>query len=552
MTIHRGIIGRCIRPIEFMPKSRDSLSRFEPFRGACSAALVAGVLFTSACALVEKQQPAPDPIDQRNPVDLPDPFTVVEEATRHLAETDPDTSSARPPHLWARVIDRFGFTECPADSRAEQWARWYGERGDYMDRVLTRARPWIYDIAGELERRDLPGELALLPIVESAYDPFAYSHGRAAGTWQFVSATARERGIEINDFYDGRRDVWAATRAALNYLDYLNGKFGDWNLALAAYNGGQGRVQRAINRNQRAGRPTDWQSLRLPRETLGYVPKLNGLGCLFAEPERFGFDIPVWDNRPQVVRVELDGPIDIVALSAAADIDIAELVAINPGLNGHLTPPGGPHHLMVPAGRADTVREALQTLDAADMIVWQEVRVRRGDTLSHLARRHGTTIRQLREANNLNGDFLRTGQTLRLAADGRTPENSPYAERYSQLEQLQRRLLPTQRFQHQVRPGENLWLIARRYGVSVGDLQRWNGLGSNSLIRPGDRILVNMTQTGGSAAAREYTVRSGDSLWTISRRYDVSVNELMRWNGLNEGAVLQPGQTLTIRGDGNA
>lgn len=510
------------------------------------------ILLGSGCAMVETDEPAPDPVEQRNPADLPDPFAVVEEATRQLGE-EPDfqPQPPRPPHLWARVTERFEFTRCPADSRAEQWARWYGEREEYMQRVLDRARPWLYDIAGELERRKLPGELALLPIVESAYDPFAYSHGRAAGTWQFVSATARERGIEINDFYDGRRDVWAATRAALNYLEYLNNKFGDWNLALAAYNGGQGRVQRAIARNRRAGRATDWHALPLPRETLGYVPKLNGLGCLFADPARYGFDLPVWDNRPQIARIELDGPVDIVALSARADIDIAELVAINPGLNGHLTPPGGPHHLMVPAARADRVRELLGELNAEDMIVWREVRVRRGDTLSHLARRHNTTVRELREANNLGSDFLSVGQKLRLADNGRTPENSPYAERYAQLERLQQRLLPTKRFQHQVRPGESLWIIARRYGVTVDELQRWNGLGGNSLIRPGDRILVNMSQPG-TSQTREYTVRRGDSLWTIARRHDVSVRELMRWNGLNEGAILRPGQTLTIRGGGNA
>lgn len=502
--------------------------------------------------MVETDDPPPEPAEQRNPADLPDPFAVVEEATRQLGgEADIQPQPPRPPHLWARVIERFEFAQCPADSRAEQWARWYGERDEYMQRVLDRARPWLYDIAGELERRGLPGELALLPVVESAYDPFAYSHGRAAGTWQFVSATARERGIEINDFYDGRRDVWAATRAALDYLEYLNSKFGDWNLALAAYNGGQGRVQRAIARNQRAGRATDWHALPLPRETLGYVPKLNGLGCLFADPARYGFELPVWDNRPQIARIELDGPVDIVALSARADIDIAELVAINPGLNGHLTPPGGPHHLMVPAARADQVRGLLDELDADDMIVWREVRVRRGDTLSHLARRHNTTVRELREANNLRSDFLRAGQKLRLADNGRTPENSPYAERYAQLEGLQQRLLPTKRFQHQVRPGESLWIIARRYGVTVDELQRWNGLAGNSLIRPGDRILVNMSQPG-SSQAREYTVRRGDSLWTIARRHDVSVRELMRWNGLAEGAILRPGQTLTIRGGGSA
>lgn len=534
------------------PKTDTTYSTLPALRrmSRLSAAIV--ILLGSGCAMIETEDASPDPIPQKNPVDLPDPFSVVEEATRHLGDDlEPEPRPARPPHLWARVVERFEFAECPADSRAEQWARWYGERDEYMERVLDRARPWLYDIAGELERRQLPGELALLPIVESAYDPFAYSHGRAAGTWQFVSATARERGIEINDFYDGRRDVWAATRAALNYLEYLHGRFGDWNLALAAYNGGQGRVARAIERNRRAGRDTEWNELRLPRETLGYVPKLNGLGCLFAEPARYGFQVPVWDNRPQVARIELDGPVDIVAVSAAADIDIAELVAINPGLNGHLTPPGGPHHLMVPAARADRVREVLDDLGAEDMIVWREIRVRRGDTLSHLARRHGTTVRELREANNLRNDFLRVGQKLRLADNGRTPQNSPHAERYAQLERLQQRLLPTKRFQHQVRPGENLWVIARRYGVSVDELQRWNGLGGDSLIRPGDRILVNMTQPG-SSQNREYTVRRGDSLWTIARRHDVSVRELMRWNGLNEGAILRPGQTLTIRGDGNA
>src|SRR5699024_11158214 len=144
------------------------------------------ILLASGCAMVETEDTAAEPVDQRNPADVPDPFAVVEEATRQLGdEPDLQPQPARPPHLWARVIDRFEFAQCPTDSRAQQWARWYGERDEYMQRVLDRARPWLYDIAGELERRGLPGELALLPIVESAYDPFAYSHGRAAGTWQF-------------------------------------------------------------------------------------------------------------------------------------------------------------------------------------------------------------------------------------------------------------------------------------------------------------------------------------------------------------------------------
>lgn len=511
-----------------------------------AAALLGG------CAMLQPGADESQPTTATTPsLERPDPFRVVEEATRLVAEIPEPVEPVEeePLHLWARLIDRFEFAECPADSRAEQWANWYAGHDEYMERVLNRARPWLHDIAGELERRRMPGELALLPIVESAYDPFAYSHGRAAGTWQFVSSTARERGIEINDFYDGRRDVWASTRAALDYLEYLHGRFGDWNLALAAYNGGQGRVQRAIARN---GNPAStWQQLRLPRETLGYVPKLNGLGCLFADPARYGFEVPVWDNQPRVARVELEGAVDIVVLSAAAELDIAELVALNPGLNGHVTPPGGPHHLLVPHGKTERVRQALTELDAEEMIIWNEVTVRPGDTLSHLARRHNTSIRELREANGLNSDFLRSGQKLRVASSGATPENSPHAERYAELSRLQQRLLPHQRFQHQVRPGENLWLIARRYGVSTSDLQAWNNLGSNSLIRPGDQLIVNMTRQGGGVRTR-YTVQRGDSLWLIARRHQVSVQDLIRWNSLNEESVLRPGQTLTIHTDANA
>ena len=516
-----------------------------------AAALTAGVLLLilSGCSLTEqKPDSSPAAHDPALPAaDRPDPFAMVEDSIRHLdAGAGAEKAATRPPHLWARIVERFEFAECEAGSRADQWARWYGERDEYMQRVLGRARPWLYDIAGQLETRQLPGELALLPIVESAYDSFAYSRGQAAGPWQFVSATARDRGLIINDYYDGRRDPWASTRAALDYLEYLENRFGDWNLALAAYNGGQGRVGRAIEKNRKNGLSTDWNQLPLPRETLAYVPKLHGLGCLFSRPEQYGFKVPVWDNRPRVERVELEHPVDIVAFSAATGISIADLVAANPGLSGHMTSPEGPHHLVVPFLKADRARAALKALDPVDMQQWQQISVSPGDTLSHLAARHGTTVDKLRAANNLNNDFLRAGQTLRLATVASAPQNPEYAQRYAELETLHQRLLPTERYQHQVQPGESLWQIARNYSVTVDDLKRWNGI-SGAMIRPGDRIVINMTHPA-AIKTRRYTVKNGDSLWVIARRHNVSVKELMRWNGLANGAVLQPGQTLTIRG----
>jgi membrane-bound lytic murein transglycosylase D len=519
-----------------------------------------GVLALAACATLSDpaHEPAPESEHELAPyflrAELDDPFQTIDEAIRRVGDqrrlkavADEEVSD-----LWSRVTARFEFAECPSGSQAEYWAKWFGARHEYMERVLNRAHPWLHDIAEELEARDMPGELALLPIVESAYDPFAYSHGRASGAWQFLSATAREYGIEINDLYDGRRDVWAATRAALDYLGYLNNRFdGDWNLALAAYNGGQGRVHRAILRNQARGRSTQWSDLPLPRETLAYVPKLNGLGCLFNTPEQYGWALPEWPDQPGIARVELNGPTDIVLLSVLADLDLAELVALNAGLNRHLTSPTGPHHLIVPVDRVGDVEAVLPELNGVDMIVWKEISVRRGDTLSGLAQRHNTSVRALREANNLNGDMLSIGQKLRLPGDGVTPENSPHADRYQELASLQQRLLPTRRFQHEVRPGESLWIIARNYRVSVADLQRWNGLGQNSLIRPGQRLQIHMGGQQVAQATRnqpiEYIVRNGDSLWTIARRHQVSMAALMRWNGLNERSVLRPGQKLTIR-----
>lgn len=488
--------------------------------------------------------------------ELDDPFVAIDQATRRIGRESRRMAAAEPQaelDLLARIVERFEFSECAAGGPALQWAEWFGARPDYMERVLNRAHPWLYDIASELEARGLPGELALLPIVESAYDPFAYSRERASGAWQFLSSTALDRGVPINDWYDGRRDVHVATRAALDYLTYLNELFeGDWNLALAAYNAGQGRVQRAIRSNESRNRGTRWDELTLPRETRAYVPKLNGLGCLFREPDRFGLELPVWANEPLVARIELPGPTDVVALSAKADLEIAELVALNPGLNRHLTPPGGPHHVFVPVEYAAAVGEVLPLLNGADLVTWQEITVRRGDTLSVLAQRNNTSIAALKEANGLNGDHLSIGQVLRLpSANGAVPQDSAWAYRYQEMASLQERLLPGRQFHHRVRPGESLWVIARRYSVSVTDIQRWNNLGQNTTIRPGQRLSIRAETPAQAAPVRtqptRYTVRNGDSLWVIARRLNVSLSDLMSWNNLNENSILRPGQVLTIR-----
>ncbi|HKL52047.1 MAG TPA: LysM peptidoglycan-binding domain-containing protein [Wenzhouxiangellaceae bacterium] len=529
---------------------------------ACAAVIS---LAASGCAVNQKQS---EPVTQvqpraQQPIEPSpsDPFAAVDKAFERLAIDRSAVSSADSDAaalIWPRLVDRFSISACPEGSRAARWANWYADNGDYMQRVLVRARPWMHLIVGEIERRDLPGELALLPVVESAFDPFAYSHGRAAGPWQFLSGTARDFGITINDWYDGRRDFVAATGAALDYLEYLSGLFdGDWALALAAYNAGQGRVGRAIRRNAARGLGTEWHELPLPRETLGYVPKLKGLGCLFRDPVRYAFVLPALIDTPQVATVELDGPVDVVALAMQTGLDLTELITLNAGLNRHMTPPTGPSYLVVPVAEAERVAAALQDLPAPPPLQHRQIAIQRGDSLSVLARRHGTTVDALKQANSLSSNRLIAGQTLNLpgkvveAAPGGDPE---YQRVYREMTALQQQLLPTDRFIHRVRSGESLWVIARRYGIGVVDLQRMNGLGPRTLIQPGQRLVIETDRAVRSPALsnERYVVRQGDSLWLISRRQRVGLNELMRWNDLDPDSVLRPGQELIIRRGGDA
>jgi len=529
---------------------------------ACAAVIS---LAASGCALnpaqTEPAAQAEPPAQQPVEPSPSDPFAAVDRAFERLAmdrsTPSPDDADTTP-LIWPRLVDRFSISSCPDGSRAARWADWYADNPDYMQRVLVRAQPWMHLIVGEIERRGLPGELALLPVVESAFDPFAYSHGRAAGPWQFLSGTARDFGITINDWYDGRRDFVAATGAALDYLEYLSDLFdGDWALALAAYNAGQGRVGRAIRRNAARGLGTEWHELPLPRETLGYVPKLKGLGCLFRDPVRYAFVLPTLVDAPQVTTVELDRPVDVVALAMQTGLDLTELITLNAGLNRHLTPPTGASYLVVPVGEADRVAAALQALPEPPPLEHRQVRIQRGDSLSVLARRHATTVDALKQANGLSGNRLIAGQTLKLpgqVADSAPEGDAEYQRVYREMVALQQQLLPTDRFIHRVRSGESLWVIARRYGISVGDLQRMNGLGPRTLIRPGQRLVIETDRAVRSPAAssQRYVVRQGDSLWLISRRQRVGLNELMRWNDLDSESVLRPGQELIIRRGGDA
>lgn len=511
--------------------------------------IAALLLFLTGCATTGVETAPPveeEPVVAAEPEFIPSSTATIDE---HLYVPE-EPAEIMHENVWERAVHNFGLPECSEHEVALDWAQWYADHPDYMARIYKRAQPWIHFITEELDRRGMPGEIALLPIVESAYDPFAYSSGRALGTWQFIAATGRNYGLKQNWWYDGRRDVWASTIAALDYLEYMADMFeGDWLLALAGYNSGENRVYRQAKKNRKNGKPDDFWNLKLPRETRGYVPKLLGLACLFKYPENYDFAFPDTPNQPVVTAVDIGRQADLVLVSQMAGVPIDVLFTLNPGYSRWATSPDGPWQVVLPLDNAERLEASLATADDTALMKWDQVVVESGDTLSHISQRHNVPVSVLRTANKLDGDFIRVGQKLRLPRDDQMQADPLYAAAAAELQRLQSGLISTERVTHKVRPGESLSVIARRYRVSVNDLQRWNNISDPRKLRAGTTITVYHSPAQPPAPTSgtvQYVVQRGDSLWKIARKYNVKVDDLKNWNDMGSDTVLQPGQSLRI------
>jgi len=512
-------------------------------------------LLLAGCATTGSGTPDPaEPDTDRSVVAAPRSAETIDEHL-YVPKIQPlpgsETSDHVHDNVWERLTHRFVLPECSDHEASLEWAEWYATRPDYMGRIFKRAQPWIHHIADELERRDMPGELALLPIVESAYDPFAYSSGRALGPWQFISATGRRYGLKQNWWYDGRRDVWASTDAALRYLNDLGVLFdGDWLLALAGYNSGENRVLRQMKKNEAAGKPVDFWSLKLPAETRGYVPKLLGLTCLFKYPERFDFAFPGTPDQPVVAAVDIGRQADLVLVSQMADVPIDVLFSLNPGFNRWATAPDGPYRVVLPLDSAAAFEQNLAQLDDSALMRWDQVVVEPGDSLSAISARHNVPVSVLRTSNSIRGDLIHPGQKLRLPRDDQMQADPLYAQAANELQKLQSGLIAADRVTHRVRSGESLSVIARRYNVSVKDLQRWNNISDPRKLRAGRNLTVFYTpaaQQTPAGSTVKYVVQRGDSLWSIARKYNVRVNDLQNWNELGRSSKIKPGQSIRIK-----
>jgi membrane-bound lytic murein transglycosylase D len=455
--------------------------------------------------------------------------------------------------LFDRMRAGFAFDEVQEPAIDVQLA-WLEHNPEYLERVFQRGQRYLYHVITEVEARGMPLEFALLPVVESAYEPFAYSTSRAAGLWQFIPGTGVRFGLKQNWWYDGRRDPIESTRAALDYLQALHDQFnGDWLLAIAAYNVGENTVQRELEFNRANGKPTDFWHLRLPAETRAYVPKLLALKRLMAEPERYGLEFAVIPNEPYFAVIDTGSQIDLKVAAQLAGTSYDEFVALNAGYNRWASDPEGPHRMLVPIDNADAFEAALKTLTAAERVPFTSHEVGRKETLASIAKQYGTAATVIAKLNELPGDRVTPGETLKIPLmSGPLPDKVLIAALRVDRPETDVGGRKQRQIVYRVRAGETLNSIARSHGIPVSTLARLNNLSGQEALVKGQRLIIKASarryRDEGSASGRRvlYTVRSGDTVYSISRQFQVTVPRLKSWNGLNEHHQIRAGQRLVM------
>ncbi len=463
--------------------------------------------------------------------------------------------------VWQRIREQLSF-DIPQNRRVVVQRNWYAKNQAYLDRVAKRAEPYMHFIIEELEAANMPIEMALLPIVESAFDPFAYSHGRASGMWQFVPGTGTRFGMKQNWWYDGRRDVIASTKGAISYLKYLHEFFdGDWLLALAAYNSGEGRVQRAMRNNAKKNIPTDFWSLDLPKETRDYVPKLLALADIVKHPNNFNVTLYEIDNKSVISAVDIGSQIDLAKAAELAELTLAELQHLNPGYNRWATDPKGPHYLVIPNHKVAKFKDGLAKLATKDRLAWQRYRIKSGDSLGKIASKFNTDIGVIKQVNNIRGSQIRAGKYLLIPVAAKSLD-AYILSQDQRLAKKQSDQHDGEKINYTVKRGDTFWDISRAFKVNYRSLAKWNGMSPRDPLKPGQKLVIWRKAKTTSLAANKlkpseqaimrnitYKVRRGDSFARIADKFNVSIKDIERWNQLNRNKYLQPGQLLKLSVD---
>lgn len=546
-----------------------------------AAAPTMNVTLPSSSAHIEPTALATPALDATEPDTEPEPSDdgsdVLDNRVDDPALVIPDLSGigeeileSTAPDIWPRMRQAFTIPG-GHHPRVLPHVRWYAKHPDFLDRTFERARPFLHYVVTRLEKRGVPVDLALLPVVESAYQAFAHSHARASGIWQFIPDTGRRYGLKISWWYDGRLDFIPATDAAISYLQDLHKMFGgDWLLALAAYNSGEGTVARAIERNRRRNKPTDFWSLKLPKETRSYVPQLLAIRHIVANPAAYGYTLQEIPDEAYLTTYDAGTQIDLALAADLAGLTLQDMFRLNAGLLHWVTDPDGPHKITVPIPHAEALAGGIAMIAPATLRAqWQRHLVTQGETLDNLAQRYRTTPEMLVELNEVQRHSLRAGQAL-LVAVSRTEINDEervFAARLRGSSAFPNSPIPEKTF-YRVAKGDTLSSIARKFNTKPISLAKWNRMTGKSILREGQRLVVwrnartpkeplvasivdrptRNTKATDSGHAKRYVVRRGDTLTHIALRFKVSIAKLLAWNpeSLGRNRVLRPGQRIKV------
>ena len=425
---------------------------------------------------------APAPVIPSGPLR---PITAEEVTSQAIARLQP------PADLWERIRRGFGMPTLDSDLVRQQ-EQWYASRPDYIQRMTDRSRKYLFHIVEELERRGMPTELALLPFIESAFNPQAVSSARAAGMWQFMPATGKDFDLKQNVFRDDRRSVLDSTRAALDYLQRLYGMFGDWHLALAAYNWGEGNVKRAIDRNQRQGLGTSYAELNMPNETRNYVPKLQAVKNLIATPDQFHADLPLIENHPYFQTVTLSRDMDVSMAARLADVPVEDFRALNPQLNRPVILAAGTPQILLPWDNAGVFKRNFDAYNEGRLASWTAWSAPATMSVSEAARRVGMTEADLRTVNTIPPRMvIKAGSVLIVPRTGNGQQD--VASHLADNGQLS--LAPeivTRRTVVRAGKRDNVTALAHRYKVSPAQVAEWNHIGASAALKPGQQVVLHL------------------------------------------------------------
>jgi membrane-bound lytic murein transglycosylase D len=451
--------------------------------------------------------------------------------------------------LWERIRDGFQLHDHYSHPNVARYIQNYSTQQRYFDLLQSRASPFLFEIVDEIERRGLPMEFALLPMVESTYNPNAYSRQHAVGLWQFVGATGSSFGLQQDWWFDGRRDPLASTDAALDYMEQLYKQFDeDWLLAIAAYNTGEGNLRRAIRKSD--DDEMNFWTLSLPRETQAHVPKLLALSAIIADNEAWNIELEPLANEPVLRSVQVGTQIDLSQAARLAEIEYEQLRALNPGYLQWATHPDQQQEMLLPLENAALLESALVGIDKHDLLTWDRYEIKPGDTLGAIAARLNTRVDILQTFNSLVGTSIKAGESL-LIPRTNDPELLTSAPR---MTRRAKRELPKVPSQYKVRNGDNLWVIAKRFQLRSIEIAAWNQIPLDELLQPGQILNLSYAledkneppEVQSSDSAAFYVVRRGDSMDAIASRFSIDLQKLLLWNALSIDELIFPGQELQV------